>query len=475
MKKLGLAAIVICLLLVLYFSYIHDPAAEPQVGNEAAELISSEEPIVPTPSPIPPLIEAGYDDTVRAALLEKLSQSEVLSSDSPKLRKFPYPYKAMLTICSDCDNTTVEAFERVHRFLNTREETQFGKGLGLDVSDSFFVYHGTDYFQNDDVMTYCEGTDPDTLKSAALIKKYYDCGWIDSIHAFGDFSRSTGSLFQRALATRAWELLDAAGIAPAVWIDHGTYTNVQNFGSYGVSGSTSYQSGDDPASQFYHTDMTLSRNIRYVWFNRHSPVFGQDFPLSPRALRDGQTVWSFIRYSCELVGSEIDWTWRPNRLRDQLTAERLDTLEANGHYVIVGQHLTMADEEFQPGPEDIAALRMLAERHHESRTVMVSRTSRMLEYAVTQKYLTYQVSEHNGITGIRIVSVEDPVTGPRVPSREELSGVTFYCDNPQLTVIFIGDLQLEDNLVNKNPEDHTGVKSVSIPWFPEDVKDYSAT
>lgn len=62
-----------------------------------------------------------------------------LSSD---LRKFPYPYNAMLSICSDIDGTTLNKFEEYHKFLNTKGDSIYGKGLGLDIGDSFWVYMG---------------------------------------------------------------------------------------------------------------------------------------------------------------------------------------------------------------------------------------------------------------------------------------------------------------------------------------------
>src|SRR3954451_9505413 len=54
----------------------------------------------------------------------------------------PFPYRGMLAISSDCDGMTVGTFESLHRFLNTREETPWGEGLGLDISDSMWAYVG---------------------------------------------------------------------------------------------------------------------------------------------------------------------------------------------------------------------------------------------------------------------------------------------------------------------------------------------
>jgi len=215
--------------------------------------------------------------------------------------------------------------------------------------------------------------------------------------------------------------------------------------------------------------------VNYVWYSRHSDLFGYDFPLMPRILRDGSKVWGFHRYTNEYKkNGEIDWVWRPNRLGDQITAARLDALEKKGQYAIIAQHLTISQQDIQPQEADFAALRLLAERFHEQQSILVARTSRLLPYAVAQKYLSYQMAEYDGITLIRIVSILDPVTGARIPDLSELAGLTFYCDDPQQTVIFVGDTPLAPENIQQNPKDASGRASVSIPWFAQDTFDYTS-
>src|SRR4030042_3229005 len=61
------------------------------------------------------------------------------------LRKFPYPFRAAIAICSDIDNTeTLEEFLEIQRFLNTGEATSMGEGLGLEIGNSFFFYEPTE-------------------------------------------------------------------------------------------------------------------------------------------------------------------------------------------------------------------------------------------------------------------------------------------------------------------------------------------
>lgn len=58
------------------------------------------------------------------------------------LRKFPYPYRAALAICSDIDGCTSKVFLEVHRYLNL--------DFGLPVADSFW---GKPFYEGE--MAYC--------------------------------------------------------------------------------------------------------------------------------------------------------------------------------------------------------------------------------------------------------------------------------------------------------------------------------
>ncbi|RNC29089.1 MAG: hypothetical protein AWM53_01009 [Candidatus Dichloromethanomonas elyunquensis] len=168
------------------------------------------------------------------------------------LRKFPYPYDAMLAICSDADMTTLQEFEEYHRFLNTKEKTLNGIGLGLDIGDSAWMYIANDTRVKADKdgnsadfsMSYFQGVNSNTLKDADKIVHYFKAGWIDSLHTFGDFSRNDHTvLFRRDLAVSAWKAMNESGFKPKVWINHGSESNVQNFGGYNSKRITKYQGG----------------------------------------------------------------------------------------------------------------------------------------------------------------------------------------------------------------------------------------
>lgn len=53
--------------------------------------------------------------------------------EEPVVRVIPYPYRAMLAICSSLDETPDQHVGwRVMRFLNTTETTPIGPGMGLE-------------------------------------------------------------------------------------------------------------------------------------------------------------------------------------------------------------------------------------------------------------------------------------------------------------------------------------------------------
>jgi len=420
------------------------------------------------------------------------------------LRDFPYPYRAMVALVNDCDNTTLRAFERYHRFLNTREQTIYGTGLGLDISDSFFMYTtAADYKR---VMTYFLGTDPYTLKDARVIERYIRCGWIDTLHTYGDFSTthqtiagiyangavennasnegdaagenaiSVGapSLFSRELASGAYASLSPDGIFPTIWTDHGNEGNIQNFGSYGPGASSEYKRGDAPSSKnYYHTDITLTGGVKYVWDAKYSDRFGAGFPFVAKTLRDGQKLWSFNRYT----GADRDGAspeWYPDKLRFLLTEARLSALVEKRQYGLFAQHLGYYGEEYKLDAEDVAALRLLAEFQHERNEILVAGTVRLFEYATARAFVGYATAvTEDSYLNIDITAVEDPLFPDITPSLDRLRGLTFYCDDSDHARISIRGAQIGEEDIVRNPADETGRPSISIRWHTQDTTDYS--
>ncbi|HUS90166.1 MAG TPA: hypothetical protein VMW91_12540 [Desulfosporosinus sp.] len=420
--------------------------------------------------------EERISDTVKHTLENATNTTSIA-----QLRKFPYPYDAMLAISSDIDNTTVEKFETYHQFLNTLEQTSHGPGLGLDIGDSAWFYVVNDSLINLDKeghraeysMSYFQGLNPNSRKDADKISNYYKVGWIDSLHSFGDFSRNDRSVkFTRDLAVAAWKAMNDSGFKPKVWINHGSESNVQNFGAYNPKTLFKYQAGDDPKSPYYHTDLTIDNGIRYVWNSIGMSQFSYDNPLFPIKLRDGRQVWGFQRYTHDVVKGKYDWTWETHELHRQITKQRLEQLVQERKFSIVAQHLGKGSDGFPFNPIDIQALQLLKAYQDEGK-VLVARTSRLLDYARAQKFVRYSIVQIEGKTYININSIEDSVLEPTTPTMDEIRGLTFYVDDPDKTYVLLNLTLIPKEQLQRNGPDRSSEKSIGVKWYMPDYTDYS--
>lgn len=404
-----------------------------------------------------------------------------LSTTNDQLRKFPFPYNAMVAISSDIDYATLGEFEEYHLFLNTLEQTPHGPGLGLDIGDSAWLFNGNDSKQSIDKeghgvessMTYFEGLDSTRKKDADEIIHYFKTGWIDSLHTFGDFSRADqGIRFTRDMAIAAWEDMNKNGLKPKVWINHGSESNVQNFGAFNPKGLFKYQAGDDPKSKYYHTDLTLDNGIRYVWNSIGMSQFSYEYPLFPLKLRDGRQVWSFYRYTHDVVKGVYQWTWETHELPKQITSERLECLVQEGKYSIIAQHLGKGSEGFPFNPSDIESLKLL-KGYQDQGKIMVARTSRLLDYARAQKFVKYSITQIDGKTYINFKSIEDAISNSSNPTIDDIRGITIYVEDPANTYLLLNTNLVSEDQIQRNTSDGSGKKSIGIKWYKEDYTNYT--
>jgi hypothetical protein len=63
-----------------------------------------------------------------------------MSNSNTIVRRWPYPFRAAISISNDIDFCEFDFFETLMRYLNTRRASPFGIGLGLEVTSSFFFY-----------------------------------------------------------------------------------------------------------------------------------------------------------------------------------------------------------------------------------------------------------------------------------------------------------------------------------------------
>jgi len=395
------------------------------------------------------------------------------------IRQHPFPFKAMLAICSDLDETPDrQAYWAVMQFLNSRETGPLGLGVGLEVGNSIYFDMPPDQF------SYW-GTDD---RGRAMVRSLIESGHIDCLHSFGDLAT------HRKHAGRALDELNAHGCRVAVWVDHAVAPS--NFGSDIMRGF-----GDVPGHPAYHSDLTTSFGIRYVWRGRVTSVIGQNQPpslngvwnrkrptaslrtlskeiakriharrptsryrihranrlISPGRLRDGTCVAEFLR--CNPHWGGVSSCDTADGIADVLTPTVIDQLVRRRGASVLYTHLGKRRRRGSEGALSAATqncFRHLAERQSRG-DVLVTTTRRLLDYCSARDHL--RVSRVQLAHGVRFdLSLPESIPASR------LQGLTLYTDDSLRAEVRLNGHQLP-RLIS-NPADEAGRASVSIPWEP---------
>jgi hypothetical protein len=393
-------------------------------------------------------------------------------------RRLPYPYRAMLAIASDLDETPDrDVYWESMRFLNTSAVTTMGWGLGLEIGNSIYFDMPPDqfaYWNTDDT-------------GRAMVQAMIHSGHIDTLHSFGDLATT------RAHAHRALDELARHGCRLEVWIDHAVAPT--NLGPDIMRGQ-----GDVVGAPAYHADLSHAFGLRYVWRGRVTSIIGQDVRRSLRgilnrhhpigslrtlakelakgllaragsakfamhgantvfrraSLRSGHEIFEFLRSNP--CWQAVDRGETAEGLAEVLVPSMLRHLVRREGVCILYTHLGKVRRPGEPfGPKTREALRMLAEQHRAGR-VLVTTTRRVLGYCRALREIAVSVAPEG--EGVRIdVSTRSAVL-PLGDS--DLAGLTFYVAEPERTRITLDGR--EAAAVRRNGPDHTGRRSISLPW-----------
>jgi hypothetical protein len=409
-----------------------------------------------------------------------------------KLRKFPYPFNAALSICSDIDGTSLENFIIIHKFLNTNQNTEMGAGLGLPIGDSFWMFDRPNL--TNAAFSYFENLRGKASQAAPIIRDFVRAGILDVMHSYGNFA--TMIAFSRRLAVQAIEELDRYGLKIAVWTNHGGIESTHNIGSL------SWGKGDIPIHEdngtsgeldCYHSDLLLDYGIRFYWDHEDylTSLVGQDSPVhfseaywrSPLysgfklkaksiikgylsfadllyskfhrkhfvpwqpfnfqnhliqidQLRDGNIIFKFKRYGHQKLV-------RSDHLGFLLNDRVLDHLIKKKGYLILYIHLgdQKVKQDTIPLPlETIEKFRQLADFYHTGK-IWIETTSRLLNYNFIHKYLKWSVTSTDSQYRIKIERLNASVPAYDL-SQNDLSGLTFVCPNDKEAVIFFKEQKI---------------------------------
>jgi len=371
----------------------------------------------------------------------------------------------MLAICSDLDETPdLASYMTLSRYLNTREETVIGRGLGLETGNTIY------FDMAPDALSYWNTSDAGREAMHALMRS----GHIDCFHSFGDLAST------RSHAERALDALARNDCQLPVWVDHAIAPS--NLGPDIMRGE-----GDVPDAAAYHADLTLAHGVRYVWLGRVSSCMGQDVRYSPMTglaqtadrrslvntlkdvtkllrgavgdpkyalhwgnrltrpytLRNGQAVTEFMRCNPHPHGVSVaDHAAGMGCALHPISMQRLIDREG---WCVLYTHLgkQLASRDLLPS-QTRSSLEALADHHHRGK-ILVTTTRRLLDY-------------HSLTRNVTCCLIDDclVVDSGGVDS----SGLTLYGLQPGQKILLDGHF-LQPQW---NPPDHTGRPSCSVPF-----------
>jgi hypothetical protein len=402
------------------------------------------------------------------------------------LRPYPYPYRAILALSSDLDDTpNASHYFELIRFLNTEEQTIFGKGVGLEFAQSIF------FSDSPDIFSYWSADEKARTSILALIES----GHIDTLHSYGSAIRLRADV-QRSIS----ELQRVPHCLP-VWVDHAIAPT--NFGRYQMRGF-----GDIRDSPSYHADLSIAYGIDYCWMGQITSVIGQDVSITPGALfHDGlSSIGSFVRSAKEVCKVTIPLAWseryalhRANRimsttnlrddspileflrcnpsprgiahgdsadcLAENISIDNLNALVKRQGVMILYTHLgrrfpVVDTPQYYALRDALEFARDLNLRG----SLLVMSTSRTLDYLAVRDGLSVEpvrdVSEDQFV--LRFDRSDRALA--RAWLRSSGQGITIYCDSARPCVVVLPDGR--SIRPKMNPPDETGKCSVSIPLEP---------
>lgn len=418
-------------------------------------------------------------------------------SGLPQRRKLPYPFGslshkgALLSITSDVDSTNVNRFLFIHQVLN--------ENLNLDIADSVFLLNSNNI--KNQIKDFIKKEQ--TLRSISVENRLlfflnqYSQGKIDSIHSITEEHKI--QILSRYRIKRILKKIRKLGVEIRVWIDHSA--TPYNFGNtvYTSRQSASgekHKSGDQKSSFFYHTDLLFNLKYglipKFVWHNispfqfndvnfnyeHHNKVnkigsskyVTRDI-LIPNVTRDGEKYHQFLRFYFSKETDSSDWV-QPNlsNISYQLNKKILNEIAMQGYFSSVATHF---GRPIQINDDDIKQLIIslnLLKTFQLEKMILITRTSRMLKYALIDKYLEWRYSQTEMNTDIFIDKINDSTCGVFTPKLEDLRGLTFYVPNPSKTNIYIKvdkkyDLISSEELVMNDYDDYA--PSISIKWYED--------
>lgn len=402
---------------------------------------------------VPMLVSKAFDSPSAWSLDRIEVKSGMTASgageQNVEFAEFPYPFKSAVAISTDCEFMTRKAYHDMHAELSDPQ------GLDLEIANSLFFYTTNSVCHSS--ISYFEGVTSKRSADASFLRELVQEGWIDTIHAYGDFDKGG---FTRSMAEIAAEECARNSMSLAVFSNHGSDQNHQNVGHEAL---TAYQRGDLPGSSEYHLDLTTGMGARYFWVDTElqPSAISLESPLRRVTARDGRELTLFRRYR-GLIGKPA-----PNMgsLAEQITKGDLTGIVENRAGCIYYQHLGVARKNPAGGFDECKApyfpgdarerLKHLSRLQREG-LCLVAGTGRLLTYIDVRDSLSARVES----LALNLVTTRSGT------SQRDFEGVTLRVGKD----VNINDVTAQTpdgsyNLVFRREEiDRANHDIIHIPW-----------
>ncbi|OHB76613.1 MAG: hypothetical protein A2Z25_06115 [Planctomycetes bacterium RBG_16_55_9] len=189
-------------------------------------------------------------------------------------------------------------------------------------------------------------------------------------------------------------------------------------------------------------------------------IHGPNEILRPAVLRDGRAVYEFIR--CNPHWGGVSSCDQGRHIGEVLTDEFLTRLVEREGTCILYTHLGKIDDPEVPfNKRAVTAFRRLAEEFCTGR-ILGTTTQRLLEYRRAVRETGWTITQDANHDHIAVQTQSDDNISRRL-CEADLAGLTFYVSDPSIISMSIDGRAVVH--LGSNGPDHTGRRSVSLPWL----------
>ena len=280
------------------------------------------------------------------------------------------------------------------------------------------------------------------LVAVSLAATPHGCGW----HVTGDVSlRQLPYPYEAGIALNM-------GATPAPLVHRGVV--------FADDGEDVHTVGQNAPCSLVDRGRQLFESLTFLYARREwrgASFFGNRL-AEATASESGRLAFTYKTYVRSPTGIP---TSVPPDVVVQMTSAVTYELRAKGGVMVIGS--PSAGDGLRPPVELPAAALKHLRAEDAAGNVKLFELGELLAYDHIRRHLVWEATTGDDGVSIRILSVDDGVATPWVPSPEELKGITFYTPDAEHTTVSLGGASLN---VVANPPDRTRRESVTVSGEP---------